>query len=212
MNSVSTLGHHAALQSQDNIDVVPLTYESRHILETSSAVSEREQDPFANLSAPVPQLTISPFDDVHAAPDSISPASPTLSTPTKEGLRRYRTRRPSPPRPLNLPPPRSPPPIFLMEEGEGDNSQDATTDVRWWHEWLCGCGEGPDRGGDVQVRRFVSLGYCMLTASRPVVQTHLSRTIYSFSWSSPYIFAELLPISSYEKRYMGLRKLHTDNV
>ena len=26
--------------------------------------------------------------------------------------------------------------------------------VRWWHEWLCGCGEGPDRGGDHQVRLY----------------------------------------------------------
>lgn len=25
--------------------------------------------------------------------------------------------------------------------------------VRWWHDWLCGCSEGPDRGGDNQVRR-----------------------------------------------------------
>jgi hypothetical protein len=24
-------------------------------------------------------------------------------------------------------------------------------DTRWWHEWLCRCGEGPDRGGDNQV-------------------------------------------------------------
>ena len=23
--------------------------------------------------------------------------------------------------------------------------------VRWWHEWMCGCGEGSDRGGDNQV-------------------------------------------------------------
>jgi hypothetical protein len=23
---------------------------------------------------------------------------------------------------------------------------------RWWTDWLCGCSEGPDRGGDIQVR------------------------------------------------------------
>jgi hypothetical protein len=26
------------------------------------------------------------------------------------------------------------------------------TPVPWWTEWLCGCSEGPDRGGESQVR------------------------------------------------------------
>ena len=26
------------------------------------------------------------------------------------------------------------------------------TPVPWWTEWLCGCSEGPDRGGELQVR------------------------------------------------------------
>jgi hypothetical protein len=31
------------------------------------------------------------------------------------------------------------------------------TPVRWWTEWLCGCSEGLDRGGEAQVRPVTSV-------------------------------------------------------
>ncbi|KAH7888579.1 hypothetical protein F5I97DRAFT_719958 [Phlebopus sp. FC_14] len=44
------------------------------------------------------------------------------------------------------PPALSPPPPSLVEPEE-------RREVRWWHDWLCGCGEGSDRGGDSQAGR-----------------------------------------------------------
>lgn len=43
-------------------------------------------------------------------------------------------------------------------------------EVRWWHEWLCGCGEGPDRGGDHQV------GGCHQLAQSDVLKCILGRS------------------------------------
>ncbi|KAI1785930.1 hypothetical protein LXA43DRAFT_98626 [Ganoderma leucocontextum] len=87
-------------------------------------------------------------------------------------------RQPPPPKPLDLPAPKVPPPhpdiphmdhppepvaepdidthervrdveaLRQVKQVEGDHPP-----VRWWHEWLCGCGEGPDRGGDNQAGR-----------------------------------------------------------
>jgi len=131
--SISTLGNHAALQSQDSIDVVPLTYSVHHA--PSPTRSEHERDLFTNPSTPVAQVTISPFDDVYAV-RQMSPPATSLNN-SKDATRRG---------PLNLPSPRSPPPIFPEER----NNSEAVADVRWWHDWLCGCGEGPDRGGDSQ--------------------------------------------------------------
>jgi len=62
--------------------------------------------------------------------------------------------------PLDLPRPKTPPPVaistppYLIDPPRAThhpkNSEDDTKSSRWWHEWLCGCGEGPDRGGDYQ--------------------------------------------------------------
>lgn len=69
--------------------------------------------------------------------------------------------KPPPPRPLGLPPPKAPPPPIEppmtaspTRQGHEDDVDDDKTETkrtRWWHEWLCGCGEGPDRGGERQV-------------------------------------------------------------
>jgi hypothetical protein len=80
------------------------------------------------------------------------------------------TRLPAPPQPLSIPPPKTPPPF----SGSPDNTREAPTAVpdltddeepgqhRWWTEWLCGCREGPDRGGDNQVSLVVNLERNML--------------------------------------------------
>ncbi|RPD78517.1 hypothetical protein L226DRAFT_295441 [Lentinus tigrinus ALCF2SS1-7] len=98
------------------------------------------------------------------------------------GKKRRSQRPPPPPQPLDLPPPRDPPPRMdepnatkppepvappsvessrnasLEEEREAAAATESPKQVdlppvRWWHEWLCGCGEGPDRGGDNQAGR-----------------------------------------------------------
>lgn len=38
-------------------------------------------------------------------------------------------------------------------DGDDDDDDDGPAEVgRWWTDWLCGCREGPNRGGDHQVR------------------------------------------------------------
>lgn len=67
---------------------------------------------------------------------------------------------PGPPMPLGLPPPRTPPPIHtapsptspLSTSKPADTAREDIQETMWWHEWLCGCSEGPERGGNYQVR------------------------------------------------------------
>ncbi|THH05343.1 hypothetical protein EW146_g9928, partial [Bondarzewia mesenterica] len=73
-----------------------------------------------------------------------------------------------PPEPLGLPKPRTPPPrintpysnrppepipppVPRAQERDASAQEEDAKPVRWWTEWLCGCSEGPDRGGEVQV-------------------------------------------------------------
>ncbi|KAH6913777.1 hypothetical protein BKA70DRAFT_1259455 [Coprinopsis sp. MPI-PUGE-AT-0042] len=69
------------------------------------------------------------------------------------------TRQPPPALPLGLPPPITPPPPLdspSPEPRSREEEEEVAGDVkptRWWHEWLCGCGEGRDRGGDHQAGR-----------------------------------------------------------
>lgn len=75
------------------------------------------------------------------------------------------------PAPLDLPEPRSPPPRTATPHAKRppepfprpDSRMERTAEeeeeakpVRWWTEWLCGCSEGPDRGGEVQVRSITA--------------------------------------------------------
>lgn len=75
-----------------------------------------------------------------------------------------------PPQPLGLPRPRTPPPrddpdqVYIDEPPSqtaapsaaarevGQDSDEPEKGGGWWTEWLCGCSEGPDRGGFNQVR------------------------------------------------------------
>ncbi|KAI0256137.1 hypothetical protein BJV78DRAFT_1278684 [Lactifluus subvellereus] len=73
------------------------------------------------------------------------------------------------PAPLDLPEPRSPPPRtatphatrppepFPRPDSRVSNTTVCNDEdekpVRWWTEWLCGCSEGQDRGGEAQAGR-----------------------------------------------------------
>jgi hypothetical protein len=86
--------------------------------------------------------------------------------------------------PLDLPRPKTPPPVAIYTPPYPINLPDATQTIensdedgqptRWWHEWLCGCGEGPDRGGDYQVSKIVYLqtnvilNHCFYRLAEPI--------------------------------------------
>jgi hypothetical protein len=90
--------------------------------------------------------------------------SPTVEQKRKSGLH-------PPPQPLGLPKPRTPPPrsdqdqAYITEPPDPaaapsttergmslHNPVEPEKEHKWWTEWLCGCSEGPDRGGYDQVR------------------------------------------------------------
>ncbi len=110
---------------------------------------------------------------------SSSFADPEAEEEANGGVKRTRSKRqPPPPQPLDLPAPKVLPPhpdapytdrppgpvaepdLDVHERVRDVEAQkqvrqvgeDHPPAIRWWHEWLCGCGEGPDRGGDNQVR------------------------------------------------------------
>lgn len=138
------MGNPEALRSQDNIDVVPLTHVPTRST-PSPTHSELDRNPFTNP----PREPLSPFDDVHAVRDSLLPSShgKQLSDTLEEGavipngsLSMWQ------PIPVVAQHTRSPP-----KASSEAIPTEKEPDLRWWHEWLCGCGEGPDRGGDHQV-------------------------------------------------------------
>jgi hypothetical protein len=67
--------------------------------------------------------------------DLPKPRSPPPRTPTPHTKR--------PPEPFPSPDPR----VSRNTVYDGEDEKP----VRWWTEWLCGCSEGQDRGGEVQV-------------------------------------------------------------
>ncbi|TBU37886.1 hypothetical protein BD309DRAFT_571341 [Dichomitus squalens] len=110
---------------------------------------------------------------------SSSFAEPDAENSASGQVQRTKSRRqPPPPKPLDLPAPKAPPPhadaphahvdrppepVASPEPQPQDDVETQRTaqaqveedlpPVRWWHEWLCGCGEGPERGGDHQAGR-----------------------------------------------------------
>ncbi|TEB38192.1 hypothetical protein FA13DRAFT_1725839 [Coprinellus micaceus] len=136
------LGHHQKLPSTDNL---PLTDIASAADDTPTASPTRSE---TNLSIASVSTITSPQKQHEAQEVGISsPFSDPLEPPTpgayqtsalagggSEGSKDYSstiTRQPPPPKPLG---------------GEAKKT-------RWWHEWLCGCGEGPDRGGHHQAGR-----------------------------------------------------------
>jgi len=109
-----------------------------------------------------------------------TPDHPTILTESSEPHPTFsnsqadeeKTRKgPPPPQPLGLPKPRTPPPRGYQDQEHISEPPDLTAapstttrevsrtgpgdpekDSKWWTEWLCGCSEGPERGGYIQVR------------------------------------------------------------
>ncbi|KIK67103.1 hypothetical protein GYMLUDRAFT_37139 [Collybiopsis luxurians FD-317 M1] len=169
------LGKHAALGSQDSIEHLPLD----NLVTTpgpspspSPAPSPRQPDVEEDPQNPFANPPISPFADSQQVTAVMSPSDPPSTdldhpivvTPTPERptllAKSSSFSRPPPPRPLNLPPPKTPPlPVDTPPHAISPPSLDSQSrqsealqkETRWWHEWLCGCGE--DREADNQVGR-----------------------------------------------------------
>ncbi|KAF9478629.1 hypothetical protein BDN70DRAFT_933241 [Pholiota conissans] len=160
--SLGGVGTHTALQSTDNVDTLPLTHinNSPTPSPTHSSFDEAGSSTNNPFAAPADSLT-SPFADsqkidpirLHPNPAKRAP-TPTSNNNTLQHSRSLSNSTaqspPPPPQPLGLPPPRTPPPIIPSPSDSTpslDDRDKETKEVRWWHDWLCGCGEGPDRGG-----------------------------------------------------------------
>ena len=148
------MGAHAALQSQDNIDILPLRNPTPSTSRSNSEDGDTA-DPFAN-----PPDTLSPFSDAHHPdqPEAI-PVRYENEPPISVHTNPPKVSHHLPPKPLSLPPPRTPPPIaslFQLNPTYENINEHIPQDAKWWHEWLCGYGEGPDRGGDNQVQAFLA--------------------------------------------------------
>jgi hypothetical protein len=120
--------------------------------------------------------------------------SPPSSHPMHVSAPKHATARPGKvvgaPAPLDLPKPRSPPPLTTPPPAKrppepftrpGSRISHTTEydyedekPARWWTEWLCGCSEGQDRGGEVQVSplRFV----CSKPTCLPYIRRLAGRT------------------------------------
>ncbi|KAG6889571.1 hypothetical protein C0992_004679 [Termitomyces sp. T32_za158] len=173
-----SLGNHVALHSQENINSVSIDESATPTSSPSpSPTPSRDSDsqnPFENTSK-----SLSPFAD----PSSSSSLAEMDSSSSSSGLQTNHSSAkrdpPGPPMPLGLPPPRTPPPIHtapsptspLSTSKPADTAPEDSRETMWWHEWLCGCSEGPGRGGDYQVCvysvRMSSVTQMYLYAVRP---------------------------------------------
>ncbi|KAG6868913.1 hypothetical protein C0993_007687 [Termitomyces sp. T159_Od127] len=151
-----SLGNHVALHSQENINSVSIDDLSATPTPSpsSSPTPSRHSDPqnpFENTSES------SPFAD----PSSIPEMGPSSSSGPQTDRSSAKRVPPGPPMPLGLPPPRTPPPIHtapsptspLSPSKPLDKVREDSQETMWWHEWLCGCSEGPERGGNYQSGR-----------------------------------------------------------
>lgn len=134
--------------------------------EGSSGSGSAVMNPSSSPPPPTPaalDMGVSPFDDSKSVPTPTALKRPTLQADHAI------TSAPPPPQPLNLPPPKTPPPRMLSPgitsppsptpnpsvTGSGNaDANEPQWKKRWWTDWLCGCREGPDRGGDDQVGYF----------------------------------------------------------
>ncbi|KAF9461322.1 hypothetical protein BDZ94DRAFT_1310755 [Collybia nuda] len=175
----TSLGTHVALQSRENIDSGPLDYTDTNPIPSPlftptpsprpSSDAHHPHNPFSN---PIDE-SLSPFADSYRQEPSIEDTA---------GARQITnaTRIPPIPKPLGLPPPRTPPPPSdRLQRPTHDRPVRISEDVkpaRWWHDWLCGCSEGPDRGGEYQVRSLYSLLLESYEPLHPIVYGKAGRT------------------------------------
>lgn len=159
-SSAGGLGNHRALQSRDSIDVVPLDDIDQsppttanpflHPSETEPGFASPTLSPFVDTKerSGVMTETYGSDSNTHSSQPATLAPTPTLVPPPQPlGLPPPLTPPPKGTRPRVAPMKATPPPTLHQEPIEPEQ------EVRWWHDWLCGCNEGPDRGGDNQAGR-----------------------------------------------------------
>ncbi|KAL1744679.1 hypothetical protein HDZ31DRAFT_38119 [Schizophyllum fasciatum] len=156
------LGNHRALQSRDSLDTASMPLDDIATPTPSPTFNEHrrrpDDDPFAD-----PAQTGPVMEPLAELPASTTAAGPTPDGPVLLARRESILRHAPTPQPLDLPPPKTPPPIHTpptpitpitpTSRSPAVEDDEPPIATRWWHEWLCGCGEGPDRGGDHQAGR-----------------------------------------------------------
>ncbi|KAG7446392.1 uncharacterized protein BT62DRAFT_931836 [Guyanagaster necrorhizus] len=133
--------HHSVLKSRDSIDSVPL----EALSPIPDSFPSNSRAPSSENPFETPAEAVSPFTDSYQMQE--------LSDVDQQTVNSSDIRHP-PPSPLDLPPPRisplvnKPPPAtrspqtnMIPSERQGNAQKDVPSDGRWWHEWLCGCGE-----------------------------------------------------------------------
>jgi len=170
----SGLGSHRAVRTHESEEGVPMeeldpsppvSAANSPEPSFSQAVYEAE-NPFENPAHVRSGSTTSLNTPGRSAVMSES-SEPTLVPSTPISNPKGRRHHP-PPEPLDLPRPRSPPPRSETPHAnkppepipppratpmEDDGHVTEVPETRWWTDWLCGCNEGPDRGGDNQAGR-----------------------------------------------------------
>jgi len=183
----SGVGSHRALRTQESEDGVPLeelessppislTHSREPSMSHHPSSRPNPDNPFENpshirsdstssLNTPLRSAVMSESSD-----PSFEPRTPTTHSSSLSSSRFKSKRGHPPPKPLDLPRPRTPPPRVTEPPTQNPSasisspttssipidSQDHMIEVpekRWWTDWLCGCSEGPDRGGDHQAGR-----------------------------------------------------------
>lgn len=156
----SGLGDHRALKSRDSVDVVPLSDMDRSPQRvvhspTPSFGDSNKVNTTTNLANPFihpSERRLSSSPPVSAAADSIS-QPPVNKSPRLLTSSPLSTLVPSAHVAPDTPNQKPPSPIPPLAISPSLHEPEPQKQVRWWHEWLCGCGEGPDRGGDNQAAR-----------------------------------------------------------
>ena len=165
--------------------------------ESDSAPTELSTSPAAKNHLDVPKRPTLEASSSFAGPEAEAGGDGKVK-------RTKSKRQPPPPKPLDLPAPKVPPPhpdaphtarppepVAEPELDVHERDRDVEAGrreakpvedlppMRWWHEWLCGCGEGPDRGGDNQVRGTYTAPLILRDAHssyRPGARIHLNES------------------------------------
>lgn len=170
-------GHHHALPENEHEDGMPLEDLDRTPPPSGAntpTLRQRFHAYYPNSGSTT--TTTNPFENpsnvLNASTSSLNtPDHPTILTESSgphlilSSPPRKKQRGAPPPEPLGLPKPRTPPPrpedqAYVTQPPDHMASPSTTAkgtvhsesdepekEVRWWTEWMCGCSEGPDRGG-----------------------------------------------------------------
>ena len=174
-------GRHRVLQtSEDSGHIEDLALSPSHSAAPSRTPSPspgqphtgpyaRSGDPFSDVPGSSSSLFVNAqpvTSDIGSSASFVELDAPGSATGSSSSESTKVSKSVNAPAPLDLPKPRSPPPRtatphanrppepFPRPDSRMSRAHDDGDEkpVRWWTDWLCGCNEGSDRGGEVQVR------------------------------------------------------------